>query len=199
MKIRILIPTMFLVVAGIFLTMPLMADDTTAADVGAQITVGPAAKALAASPTPPANAEQKTLVKIPNTAFALDTKNTKDDKDSFWVQEVDVDGDGNVESANIAWDDEDKVLFIAYEDDFTCKNGGTGKGGVLIGINGEGNPRNLAAGSGFYAVSLDKGECGIASKGLWGCKFDPNGNPTACGVAVLDEKNDSILMNMSVQ
>jgi hypothetical protein len=29
---------------------------------------------------------------------------------------------------------------------------------------------------------------------LWGCKFDANGSETACGVAVLDEKNDELVI-----
>src|SRR3989304_5747215 len=64
-----------------------------------------------------------------------------------------ADGNGDVETADLLWDDEDKVLLIYYE-----------------------------------------GECGAEEAGLWGCKFDANGNATACGVAVLDEKNDDLVI-----
>jgi hypothetical protein len=30
--------------------------------------------------------------------------------------------------------------------------------------------------------------------GVYGCKFDAKGNPTACGVAIVDDKNDDIVI-----
>jgi len=140
----------------------------------------------------PANAQQKTSAG--KGSASIGTKNAPTDTDSFWVESIDVDGNGDVETADLLWDDEDKVLLIYYEDDFTCKNGAVGSGAILMGINGADNPRKRPAGSGFYIVSLDEGECGAEEAGLWGCKFDANGNATACGVAVLDEKNDDLVI-----
>ena len=65
---------------------------------------------------------------------------------------------------------------------------------MLIAINGKGNARHRPAGSGFYLVSLDAGECKADAAEAFGCKFDATGNPTACGVAVVDDKNDDIII-----
>jgi hypothetical protein len=70
-----------------------------------------------------------------------------------------VDGDGNVESTDLVWDDEDKILFAYATGTFTCKNGGTGEADMLIATNGAGTPRKRPAGSGFWVVEIDKGEC----------------------------------------
>ncbi len=146
----------------------------------------------AQNPAPPADAQQKTS--IGNDGMKVSTGNSPGDTDSFWVQQVDADGDGNVESVNLIWDDEDKILYFYYEGDFKCKNGKMGSGAVLIGVNGKGNTRSRPAGSGFYAVSLDKDECGAEEAGLWGCKFDATGNPTACGTVAIDDKYDDIII-----
>jgi hypothetical protein len=160
--------------------------------MGVQLKPGPQAIAKANNPAPSANAQQKTS--IGKGRATINTQNSPTDTDSFWVESIDVDGNGTVETANLLWDDEDRVLFISYEDDFKCKNGGTGSGSILMGINGADNPRKRPAGSGFYVVDFDKSECGMQEAGLWGCRFDVNGNPTTCGVAILDEKNDDIII-----
>jgi len=140
----------------------------------------------------PASATKKTSIGKGSTS--VKTANAPDDTDSFWVETVDIDGDGNPETTDLVWDDEDKVLYLYADGDFTCANGGTGNGGLLIAINGEGNSRGRPAGSGWYAVSLDEGECKAKAAGVYGCKFDAKGNPTACGLATLDEKNDDLLV-----
>jgi len=160
--------------------------------MGVQLKPSTQPMAKANNPAPPANAQQKTSAGKGSTTIG--TKNSSTDTDSFWVESIDVDGNGDIETADLLWDDEDKVLLIYYEDDFTCNNGAKGSGAILMGINGADNPRKRPAGSGFYMVSLDEGECGAQEAGLWGCKFDANGNATACGVAVLDEKNDDLVI-----
>ena len=39
---------------------------------------------------------------------------------------------------------------------------------------------------------LDVGECAAQAAGLWGCRFDAQGNETECGMATLDEKTDTL-------
>ena len=148
--------------------------------------------AKAKNPTPPANAQTKTSTGKANATIG--SKNTPTDTDSFWTESIDIDGNGDVEVTDFLWDDEDKVLFLGYEDAFTCKNGAPGAGAILIGLNATGNSRNRPVGSGFYIVQLDKSECGSQTEALWGCQFDANGNSTRCGVAVVDEKNDDIVI-----
>ena len=146
----------------------------------------------AASPKPPANATQgKSIGKGKASA---NTANTPDDSDSIWVEKIDVDGDGNVDEASLLWDDEDKVLYIYKEGTFTCSNGGTGSGGMLVAIYGKDNTRKAPAGSGWWAAELDKSECAAQAAGIYGCKFDAAGKTTACGMATVDDKTDTLVI-----
>jgi hypothetical protein len=158
----------------------------------ANVKVPAAVAAKADAPAPPANATKKTA--IGKRKAAVNTANAGDDTDSFWVEEIDIDGDGTAEATDVLWDDEDKVLFLYAEGEFPCQGGGTGTGDMLIAINGKGNSRGRPAGSGFYVVTLDEGECKVKAAGTYGCKFDAKGNVTACGAAVVDEKNDDIVV-----
>ena len=179
-----------LIFGALLCALPSMAQQN--GQTGVQLKPNTQTMTKANNPAPPANAQQMTSAG--KGSASIGTKNAPTDTDSFWVESIDVDGNGDVETADLLWDDEDKVLLIYYEDDFTCKNGAPGSGAILMGINGADNPRTRPAGSGFYIVSLDEGECGAEEAGLWGCKFDANGNATACGVAVLDEKNDDLVI-----
>lgn len=136
-----------------------------------------------AGTSPPAGATKTTSVGQ-NVKVA-----TPADSDS-WVEQLDVDGNGIAEQANLA----DKVLFSNSTGTFTCRNGATGSGELLIAVNGAGNKWGRPAGSGFWLAAMDKGQCGVQADALWGCKFDATGNPTACGVATLDQKNDDLVI-----
>jgi len=151
-----------------------------------------AAIAKAKNPSPPANASKKTTIGKGKTT--VNTANTQGDEDSFWVENIDLDGDGTVEETDFLYDDEDKVVYMHSEGDFKCQGGGTGTGSMLIAVNVAGNSRNRPAWSGWYVVDLDEGECKAKVAGLYGCKFDANGNATACGLATLDEKNDDLVI-----
>ena len=161
-------------------------------------TTGPTVKpnAVAAKATSPAPAP--TNSKQTKSAGAgkvnVSTANNSGDDDSFWVERVDVDGDGDVEDSNLVWDDEDKVLYAYSVGETTCRNGGTATVALLVATNATGNPRSRPAGSGFWLADLDKGECGAQAAALWGCKFDASGNETACGIAAYDEKTDDLII-----
>ena len=154
--------------------------------------VKPTAVAKKAGTTPPASA--KPAKAAGNNKAKVSTANSATDDDSFWIEKLDVDGDGDVEDTNLVWDDEDKVLFAYSVGAFTCKNGGTATAELLVATNGPDNPRKRPVGSGFWVADLDKGECGAQAAGLWGCKFDASGAETACGIAVLDEKTDDLVV-----
>ena len=157
------------------------------------VAVNPAAiTGKANAPKVPANATKTTTAGKGKTT--VNTANGPGDDDSAWVENVDIDGDGTVEVTDEVWDDEDKVLFLHAGDAFPCKNGGTGEGDLLVAINGKDNPRKRPAGSGFWVVSLDEGECGAKAAGLYGCRFDAKGNATACGLVTIDDKNDDIVI-----
>ena len=181
--------TFLLAVAGAVLALPIAsyAGGTTgpvSVQVPAKVT------SMADAPKPGSGATKKSS--IGKGKAAASTANAAGDDDSFWVEEIDVDGDGDVEQTDVLWDDEDKVLFLSASGDFKCQGGGTGTGDMLIAINGKGNPRGRPAGSGWYVVTLDEGECKAEDAGTYGCRFDAKGTATACGAVVVDEKNDEI-------
>ena len=188
----------FAIVSGAFVSIAGSALAQQAAGGGAgaaspanvKVPAGVVAKANA--PTPPAKATKKTS--IGKGKATASTANAADDSDSFSVEEIDIDGDGNAEATDVLWDDEDTVLFLYAEGEFPCKGGGIGSGDMLVAINGQGNARGRPAGSGWYVVTLDEGECKAKAAGAYGCKFDAKGNETACGAAVLDEKNDDLVI-----
>jgi hypothetical protein len=145
----------------------------------------------AATMVPPASGSKQTTTAGVNET-KVSTANTPADTDSFWLERIDIDGDGDVDDANLVWDDEDKVLFAYDTGTFGCQNGATAEADLLVAAYATGNTRNKPVGSGFWVADLDKGDCGAQAAAIWGCKFDANGNSTACGVATLDEKNDDI-------
>jgi hypothetical protein len=155
-------------------------------------TVKPTAVATKAGSAPPSGS--KTTQTAGNNKAKISTANTAADSDSFWVERIDVDGDGDVEDTNLVWDDEDKVLFAYSVGAFTCRNGGTATAELLVATFADGNPRKKPTGSGFWLADLDKGECAAQAAAMWGCKFDASGTETVCGVAALDEKNDDLVI-----
>jgi hypothetical protein len=160
-----------------------------AQDQGSQagVKVNPAAVQQKAGSPPPATATKTSSVgnhvKMATPADSVS-----------WAEQLDVDGNGQVDQATLVWDAKDKVLFSNTTGTFTCANGGTGSGELLIAVNGTGNRFNRPVGSGFWLASFDKNECGAQASSLWGCKFDASGNATACGVARLDEANDDLII-----
>ena len=158
--------------------------------VGADVQVKAAIAKAKSLSAPPANANKKAT--IGKGKASVNTANAAGDDDSFWVEEIDLDGDGTAEEADMLYDDEDKVLYLYNDGDFKCKGGGEGEGSLLVLVNVAGNSHKKPAGSGWYAVELDESECKAKAAGLFGCKFDANGNATACGLVTVDEKNDDI-------
>jgi hypothetical protein len=144
---------------------------------------------------PPVGA--KPVKTVGRKALLVSTANGESDTDPFWIERIDVDGDGDVEETHLVWDDEDKVLYAYTTGDFACRSGGSATFDVLIAAYGANNSHHKPAGSGFWMADLDGGECGASAKGLWGCRFDPSGKPTTCGTATVDQKNDDLVVASS--
>lgn len=171
---------------------PATTTDAPQSTSGADLKLGPDVTRMSINPTPPANARPATS--IGRGRLAINTANTANDTDWFWVEQIDIDGDGTINTVDVLWDDEDRVLYLFGEEDFLCRNGGVATAAVLIGLNSTGNPRNREVGSGFYVVGLDAMECGAQAAALWGCRFDAGGNATECGWASIDAANDTIVV-----
>jgi hypothetical protein len=80
-----------------------------------------AAIAQAQNPTPAANASKKTTTG--KGKASAKTANTEKDDDSFWIESIDLEGDGTAEETDLLYDDEDKVLLLYDDGDFKCKGG----------------------------------------------------------------------------
>jgi hypothetical protein len=157
-----------------------------------EVKVPAAVIAKANDPKPPANATKATS--IGNGKLAVDTSDGAGDEDSVWIEEIDIDGDGDVEKTALLWDDEVRVLYLyAADDDLTCKGGGGATGDMLIAINGKDNLKKRPAGSGYYIATLDASECNAKVAMAWGCRFEPSGNPDVCNVSAIDAKTDELV------
>src|SRR5262245_52451213 len=115
----------------------------------AAVKVNPSAatKSKAGAP-PPANAGKGTS--IGKGKASVSTANAPGDTDSVWAEKIDIDGDGNIDDVQALWDDEDKVLYYSKDGTFTCSNGGTGSGGILVAVFAAGNAHGQPANSGWW-------------------------------------------------
>jgi hypothetical protein len=130
------------------------------------VKVNPGTMQKKAQSPPPANATETTSVGN-NVKMATPAGSVS------WAEQLDVDGDGQVDQATLAWDAKDRVLFSNTTGSFTCSNGAPGSGELLIAVNGAGNRWNRPVGSGFWVANLDKGQseprptpCGDANSTL---------------------------------
>jgi hypothetical protein len=168
------------------------AGQTSAPQSPVKVAPPASVSAMANNPAPPASAKQASTIGSGDTK--LQTSDKAQDMDSYWVESIDIDGDGNVEEADVLWDDEDKVLFLYDEGPFMCQSGGQGTGDLLMAIYGHNNTSKRPAGSGWFITDLDAGECGVQAEGLFACRFDAKGKATECGTAVLDDKTDELII-----
>jgi len=143
--------------------------------------------------TPPPASATKT-----STVGTEHLKMTTPPDSASWTEPLDIDGNGQVDQTTLTWDGKDRVLFSTTSSTFTCNNGATGNGELLVAVNGTDNPQGRPPGSGFWLASLDKGQCGAQAQSLWGCKFDASGNPTACGSARLDNQTHDLVIVKAV-
>lgn len=175
------------VAIALLLSVGLVLAQTQNSSAGLQ--VNPAQVQRKANTAPPTGTPvSKTSLVGQNVRMA-----TPADSDS-WVEQIDVDGNGTAKQTNLVWDGTDKVMLSSSSGTFTCSNGDTGTGELLVAVNGAGNKWGRPAGSGFWVASMDKGQCGIPDGSTWGCKFDVSGSATACGVATIDQKNNDLIL-----
>ena len=111
---------------------------------------------------------------------------------SFWSEELDVDDDAIVETSDFLYDAQRGIVYAYREDDFTCPNGDSETGSILMALYATGNNAAAPVGSGWYVVSVNEGQCAAEKAEMYGCRFDANGNPTECGVATLNNATGEV-------
>jgi hypothetical protein len=153
------------------------------------VKTGSALKAKAASPAPSDTAQNKsqktTIGKGKATARASAPS-------SYWTEEVDLHDDGSVETTEFLYDAQRGIVYAYGEDDFTCANGKPEKAGILEAVYATGNKAGKPAGSGYYLVGLNAGQCAAKKAGAYGCKFDANGDPTECGAVAVNDATGEV-------
>ena len=139
----------------------------------------------AMNPTPGSNATQQSNKS--SIGKGKTTVNTSKDN-SFWMEQVDLDGTGHPVDTQMLWDDTDKVLYSSAGKTFQCKDGSSANGDLLMATFAKGNKAGKPAGSGWWMASSDQGSCKMPTEQAYGCKFDATGKNTACGMAILDDQ-----------
>jgi hypothetical protein len=108
----------------------------------------------------------------------------------FWQEQVAF--TGGMVTTDFLYDPNIGVLYGYREDDFKCANGQPAHGGIMEALYAKGNKSSKPVGSGWYAVELDAGKCAAKESGIYGCKFDANGNATECGTATINNRTGEI-------
>jgi hypothetical protein len=158
------------------------------------IHVTPPVQAKAAAPKPGPKAVKKPDTKDFGKGKAtVHFKGSPHDR-SFWAEQLDVDNSGNPVLVNEAWDNHSKILYISNDRTFTCGNGQSASGSTLMAIYGKGNTRKRPAGSGWWVSELNAGDCGVATEGLYGCRFDAAGNNSDCGSATIQPEVQDVII-----
>src|SRR5262245_26313912 len=111
--------------------------------------VPPTVKEKAMSPMPGQDAKQQSKKSSIGNGKAM-VKTSKDN--SFWIEQVDLDGTGNQAETQIVWDDTDKVLYTYADKSFKCADGSTGNGDFMLATYGQGNRAKQPAGSGWWVA-----------------------------------------------
>ncbi len=158
--------------------------------------VTPAIKAKADAPKPGAKAtKMKTADTFGKGKASVTVKGHPGGVDhSFWEEELDVDGSGNPVTSDIAWDNHHKVLYVSKDRSFQCRNGQSADGSTLMAVYGRRNTLKKPAGSGWWVADLDAGKCSVGEAGIYGCKFDSDGNNTDCGSATIQSDQDDVVI-----
>lgn len=163
------------------------ASSAKGAGVTYQVTAVVMAKAM--NPMPGPNAREQSTQRTIGKRRAM-VKTSMDN--SFWIEEIDMDGSGNPVDAQMLWDDSDKVLYTYADKPFQCSVGSSASGDFMIATYGAGNRAKRPAGSGWWMANLDQGVCKARTDQLFGCKFNASGKNTTCGVATLNEKTNDL-------
>ncbi len=150
---------------------------------------------LSATPGPGATKQSKQAV-IGHGKTSIDTG---DPKNMFWSEPADLSGAGLVVNTDMLWDGSSKIFYVFAHTNLRCTHGKTTDADILVGIYGKKNILSKTQGSGWWVVDLAQNQCQAPLPGLYGCKFDAQGNNLACGRAELDPRLNDMSIVESTQ
>jgi hypothetical protein len=146
-------------------------------------------KSRAMSPAPPADARHKAQK---NTIGEGRVAVTTSEPSSYW-EEHDAMGQmiQGVVTTAFLYDQKAGILYAYRNGDFACNNSNM-SGNVLEAVYAQGNPAGQPVGSGWYIAELNAGQCGAKADGVFGCKFNAEGQHTACGIATKNPQTGEV-------
>jgi hypothetical protein len=159
--------------------------------------VGPDLQKRFLSPSPGPGATRKSKQAVIGRAKA--SIDTGSPQNPFWNEPADLSGAGTVVNADMLWDASSKIFYVFAHTNLRCTHGKTTDADVLIGIYGKKNVLSKTPGSGWWVVELAQNQCQAPLAGLYGCKFDSEGNNLACGRAELDPRINDMAIVESTQ
>ena len=111
------------------------------------------------------------------------------DNASKWPAATNLSGVRELAGATVVMDSAHKIRYLNLNGKrpFNCRDGTKANEDMLITVYDAGNTLGKPVGSGWYAVELEAGVCGVSQAGLYGCKFDAAGRLTQCGAATFRE------------
>ncbi len=146
-------------------------------------------KARAISPAPPSDARHKAQK---NTIGEGRVAVTTSEPSDYW-EEHNAMGQviQGLVTTSFLYDKKAGILYGFRNGDFACNNS-TMSGNVIEAVYTQGNPAGQPAGSGWYVAELNAGQCGVKTDGIFGCRFNAEGQHTACGVAVKNTQTGEV-------
>src|SRR5438093_5734802 len=106
---------------------------SSARDAGVTYQVTAVVTEKASNPVPGQNAKEQSKRSTIGKGKTM-VKTSKDN--SFWVEEIDLDGTRNPVESQLLWDDTHKVLYTYADKSFKCHDGSMGNGDFLIAPTG---------------------------------------------------------------
>jgi hypothetical protein len=145
-------------------------------------------KARAMSPAPPDTARQKSQKNTIGEGMATVTTA---EPSSYWVEENVMAEHTKVVTAFL-YDAKAGILYAYRNGDFACNTNKNMSGHVLEALYTTGNQAGQPAGSGWFVAELGAGDCGAREPGIYGCRFNAEGQHTGCGVATMNSQTGEI-------
>ena len=185
------------IAVAIFFGISMVAESQTPSgqSTPAQYKPSPSVKNMAQSPQPGHTARnQSKQATIGDDDLDDDVMvDTGHTNNSHWIEEIDLDGKGVMTTTKVMWDDTDRILYM-YTDDkpLMCTNGQKADGDFMIATFAAGNKAKNPVGSGWWMADFDLAECGVKREGTYGCKFNAQGENTACGLVAVDNKTHEL-------